>query len=508
MPRYIIDIQIPKNHRSENHPMLKHLLIGILALTAALAAADPYSKAAPPLPRSSFDRRLASLWKQQAIAPANEAADFVMVRRATIDFCGRLPSPQETLAYLNSRSPDKQATLVNTLIGSDAYLNYWVMHFGDALRIKSEFAIKLWPDATFTYSRRIREFLQNNEPYDSFARALLLAQGSNFRQGAVNFFRAIPVKDATHIAAAAADFFLGLDFQKLPKEQQDGLAAVFDGIHYKETREWKEEIVYYVPADHDRDLAMPDGTRLRVPAGADARAAFCDWLTAPRNPFFAKAAVTHAWQWIFGQPPAPEIADFLARRFQRRFDFRALLREIATSTAYRVSCFTNDASPDALRLNAVYPIRRLDAEVIADAIAALTNQRYIYTSVIPEPFSYYGSGAVDLTDGSVTDSLLNLLGRPARDFGTPDERRSHITAKQRLYLYNSTDLFRRLWRIQYGRRNLAERVDWLYLLFLSRRATPEEHHVLVKPAKGKQPWRLVQQLPWILLNSSEFLHQH
>ena len=94
-----------------------------------------------------------------------------------------------------------------------------------------------------------------------------------------------------------------------------------------------------------------------------------------------------------------------------------------------------------LRKKTLHPLgQRLDAEVLADSIAQITNMPVTYSSVIPEPFSYYKGRAAALPDGSITDKFLLIFGRPSRDSGAADERKSIITAEQRLYLFNSSAL--------------------------------------------------------------------
>ena len=163
-------------------------------------------------------------------------------------------------------------------------------------------------------------------------------------------------------------------------------------------------------------------------------------------------------------------------------------------------------------------MRRLGAEVLDDAIGDLTGARSSYSSVIPEPFTYIPSQnrTVSLADGSISSSFLILFGRPARDSGELGERNNAISAKQRLFLFNSGELYRKLQNI--GRREDVKsfsseaRIEALYWLFLSRPPTAEEKKTIQtfyqRLPSGKERWRLQQDLCWVLVNSAEFLHQH
>ena len=121
------------------------------------------------------------------------------------------------------------------------------MKWSDLLRIKAEFPINLWPNAAQAYHRWIRTSLRNNLPYDQFVREMLTSSGSNFRVPQVNFYRAMQSKEPPAIAQAVALTFMGTRAEKWPEERLAGMAAFFSQIGYKETAEWKEEIVFFDP---------------------------------------------------------------------------------------------------------------------------------------------------------------------------------------------------------------------------------------------------------------------
>ena len=467
-----------------------------LAATALLAtftlfSQNVYLKKAPPQALSPLDHFLYNIWEKEKISPAMEASDAVMVRRLYIDLVGRVPTPEEALLYINDKNPDKQPQLVKKLLDSEEHAIFMTMRLGDELRIKSEFPINLWPNAAFLYSITIYNALRTNMPFDRFAMMMLLSDGSNFRNGYVNFLRAVSPKQPEQIADAAAKFLLGKPLLQLPAGEREKFRQAFSHIRFKSTREWKEEIVYSLlpTADDPRYELIP-----QIIAGKD----------------FAQTAVKRCWRWIFGSENAdPAIVEYLAEDFRKnKFDLRKLMFQICTSAAYRVGSLSAGNIELMQKFAAIYPIRRLDAEVLADSIAQITGIPYSYTSVIPEPFSYYNNRAAALPDGSVSDQFLLLFGRPSRDTGEQEERKSFITADQRLYLFNSTDLNNRLNNIMRNKiRKEKDKLGALYLLFYSRMPTKEERQLFQKMSKEKG-WKLLARMPWVLLNSKEFLYQH
>ena len=466
-------------------------LIAAATVIFPLFSQSPYLKTKQPAAISAFDQFLFKLWETKKIVPALEASDNVMVRRLYIDLLGRVPTPRESLEYIRSKQPDKQALLVRKLLKTEEHAMFMTMRYGDELRIKSEFPINLWPNAAFLYTRTIYEAYKKNMPYDQFSSFLILSDGSNFRNGYANFFRAVPQKDSKTIADAATRFLLGKHLKSLPEKEQQDIIKIFSGIRFKNTREWKEEIVYSV--------FTPD---------TDPRFPFMHKLVREKE--FAQNGVSRLWRWVFGSVDTePEIIEYLTEQFrEKKFDQHALIYDICTSAAYRTGSICKGNYQEMRKYAAVYPVRRLDAEVLADSIMQITGTKKTYSSVIPEPFSYYNGRAAALPDGSVTDQFLLLFGRPSRDSGITGERKNDITADQRLYLFNSSDLNHRLNQIlRYKLKQEKDKLGALYLLFYSRMPTPEERKIFQR-MNQKWKWRLFSRMPWVLLNSKEFLFQH
>ena len=421
--------------------------------------------------------------------PSGDATPPVMVRRLYLDLAGRIPTVEEAKAFVNSKDPQRLLDLVERLLASDAFADYWGMRFCDILRVKSEFPINLWPNAVYVYHRRIREFVKKDEPWDAFTRALLSATGSDFRDAEANFFRATARRTPEGLAEAAALTFLGEEYAELPASTQKEYAKYFSRVRVKNTREWKEEIVYLDPSD-------PSGP---TPVG------FADWLLGPARDRFAAAFVQRVDWWLLGlRNPNPAHIDVFKKN---GFRLKPLVRAIALSGAYGRGSITGG-----------FPCRRVDAEVLDDMLCDLTGAKRDYQSIAPEPFTFLPGErrSILIEDGSITSSFLLLFGRPARDTGHLSERHNEVTAKQRLFLYNSGQIFQRLSRITDNKafRNRAMRdiVQDLYWRFLSRPASAPEEKMLLAHfnglPKGNEKWRFPKDVAWSLLNTREFLYQH
>src|ERR1019366_7332779 len=369
-----------------------------LAVTAAASdrALNPtFESAAPLSAQSPIDARVFDRLKRLDIQPANLSSDAVFLRRAYLDVIGTLHTAQEAAQFLADRDPAKRAALIDRLLDRPEFADYWAMKWCDLLRVKAEFPINLWPNAAQAYHHWIRAAIRENQPYDRFVRELLTASGSNFRDAPVNFYRAMQSKEPTTIAQTVALTFMGTRAENWPPERLAAMAGFFSQIGYKETTEWKEEIVYFKPRPVGRadpkgtppanfpPAAFPDGTPARLAPGRDPREVFADWLIAPKNPWFARNAVNRVWSWLLGRgiihepddirpdnPPSnPELLAFLEQEFvAARYDLKSIYRLILNSQTYQLSSIPRTERAEAAANFAYYPLRRLDAEVLAHAI--------------------------------------------------------------------------------------------------------------------------------------------
>jgi hypothetical protein len=500
-------------------------------------------------------------------------SDAVFVRRAYLDVTGTLPTGAEAKAFIDD--PDtatKRERLIDRLLASDEFPVYWGMKWGDLLRIKAEFPVNLWPNAAQLYHRWVVSSLQENKPCDQFVRELLTSSGSNFRVGPVNFYRAMPDRSPEGIASVVALSFMGTRTDSWPAERLAGISAFFAQIGYKPTSEWKEEYVFWDPigthtlagnvapgrakveeigAPQAGDVTaaapkvfptsavFPDGKVVPLPPDRDPREVFADWLLAPGNPWFARSISNRVWSWFLGRgivhepddlrpdnPPSnPELLAYLEKEFvASKYDLRHLYRLILNSETYQFSSIARSQEPGAVAQFGSYPLRRLEAEVLIDAINRITGTSELYTSPIPEPFTYIPQGqpAVAIGDGSITSPFLALFGRSARATGTEDERPRQVVSAQWLHLLNSSHIQEKLDRgpglksLLQSKRPPRELITELYLTILSRYPTPEEIALAKtycgigadeKPGKGtrSEHW---SDLGWALLNSNEFLFRH
>lgn len=117
--------------------------------------------------------------KEAGLKPAPLADDEVFLRRAYLDIVGRIPTLEETDAFLSAESKNKRSLLIDDLLDSYGYVSRQFNYWADLLRAKTDLRnIEGQPYIDF-----IKDSLTENQPYDEFVREMLTASGPNLQRG-------------------------------------------------------------------------------------------------------------------------------------------------------------------------------------------------------------------------------------------------------------------------------------------------------------------------------------
>jgi hypothetical protein len=259
---------------------------------------------------------------------------------------------------------------------------------------------------------------------------------------------------------------------------------------------------------------------------AHNREALAAWITAPENPYFARAWVNRLWREMFGRGlvepvddmrdtnPAthPQLLTRLSADFAAGgYDVRRLLQQIATSAAYGRSSAAGDAQPAADRYYASAPQRPLEPEVLVDALCDVTGVPETYGKLLE-------TRAVQLYDVRTPSTALDILGRCKRPEAC-DTAEGAATLAARLHQINGPLLNAKiaspeghLHRWLAAGMSDAAVLKELYLRALSRSPTAEERAHCLKafaalPDEGQRR-ELWEDFAWGLLNCREFTTNH
>ena len=547
---------IAKVRRRGRHIILARYLTEVVPIEFITPLNDiPIQNAHTQIPsesvETSIDDEILKLLSilQLPVSPAADDATFL--RRVTLDLTGHLPTSEAVTEFLGNPDTNKRETLIDTLLGSDEFNEYWTLQLAKLLRIGAK---DRNTQGAFAYHQWLAQQIRDGVGYDQIARSVLLATGDTREVGPANFYRT--VDNAGEQAEFMSELFMGARLRcanchnhPLDKWTQDdyhGLAAIFAKI------EGSGQVVKVKPAGKvlhpaTREKAVPriPGDRFLTADIADGRTELVDWLTGANNPYFAKAIVNRLWKAMMGRGLVEPVDDFrstnpathpkllteLSADFVAHgYDLRWTLKRIALSAAYARSANTlpQNAEPKT-RLRYKYERHEflvlddrfyshalqkpLAPEVLADAISDVLGVPDVYGDE-PE-----GTRAVSLFDPNTESDALDILGRCARESSC--ETATGVTGglQRKLHLFNG-DLLNarigvpgsRLDRLVSIGKSPMEIVDAFYLAALSRHPTETEQqfwaqHIDVNASANSQR-AILEDMVWSLLTCNEFVANH
>jgi hypothetical protein len=488
------------------------------------------------------------------IPPSPNCSDAEFIRRVYLDAAGILPTPEEVTRLLSDKVPDRRARLIDALLERPEFVDYWTYKWSDLLLISTR---KLPQPAVWAFHQFVRQSVADNKPWDQFAREILTARGNNLQHGEANYF--VLHKDLSDLTEATAVTFLGMSvtccrchnhpLEKWTQDQYWSMANLFARVALKNGDRTDEVTVLSQPTGEAlhprRAVPLPpaplDARPLPLDSSIDRRQYFVDWLTAPENPYFARALVNRVAHNYLGRglveaeddlrqtnPPSnEELFEALARDFvAHRYDVKHLMRTILNSATYQRSSTPVRGNEKDDRFYSHYLIRRLPAEVILDAYSQVTNVPTVFnqlllgssggvqrTNAFPP-----GTRALQLPDPLIVSPFLDAFGRPERSQTCSCERQQESSVTQALHLDNGKTLNEKLRaknsRVeQWVKEKVSdeEAIRRVYLLALSRSPSATERQrfntLLTEAARDPLTTRreALEDLFWAVLTGREFL---
>ncbi|WP_170266858.1 DUF1549 domain-containing protein [Brevifollis gellanilyticus] len=315
-----------------------------------------------------IDALLAEDWQKNQLTANAPSNDETFVRRAHLDIIGRIPTLQETQAFLSSQEKDKRAKLIDQLLASDGYAQHMFHFWADILRVQSRANGGQGEMTSKPYLEHVKKRIRENLPYDVFVRELLTAQGKVWDNPAIGYYMrdlGMPLENlanttrvflGTRIECAQChnhpfDKWTQMQFYQMAaftypletnftgvaekgplmdlKRAEDKkprsassrhIGRVFenlgDFVRYSKVQALPTRVLK-LPHDYQYDDAKPKsavssatmlGTSVK---GGDVKA-FAEWMTSPENPRFTKVIANRLWKKVFGLgliEPVDELMD-------------------------------------------------------------------------------------------------------------------------------------------------------------------------------------------------------
>ena len=507
-----------------------------------------------PVAKNFIDEQVFKKLRTVGMPPSELSDDATFLRRVTIDIAGRLPTPEETQRFLTDKDSAKRDKLIDALIDSPDYADYfankWAALFrnkrGDASQARGTYAFHGW----------LRDSFVANKPFDQIAREIVAASGDIAENPPVAWYR--QVSTTTMQMEDSAQLLLGQrlqcaqchhhPYEKWSQADYYSYGAFFSRVGRKGGSQPGEEIIYHkrgaAEGVNKKNKAAVKPAGLGAPIAKlapddDPRLALVDWMTSKDNRYFAKSLANRYWKHFLNRglvepeddlretnpPTNPELLDALAKScVESGYDLKALVRAICRSQTYQLSAVPNQFNAiDKQNYSRYYP-KRLTAEVLYDAVNVVTKSEAKWDG-LP-----VGTRAVCLPDNSFNANayFLQVFGRPESSSACECERSQDASLAQSLHLLNSKDIQAKVSDDKARAATLAadprsddEKIQELYRWAFSRDARAQEIQAAKthlekgsnkssdekgNPVNGRR--QAYEDIVWALLNTKEFLFNH
>ena len=497
-----------------------------------------------PPEKNYIDHHVFSKLKLLNIQPSELCTDEEYIRRAYLDLCAVLPTPNEVKTFLADKDDNKREKLIEQLLKRDEFADFWTLKWMDVLRSTRS---KIGLDGAKAYQKWMRGHIRKNTPFDRVVNELLTAKGNTYQNGPANYYLA--TKSPEELAEATAQLFFGVrmqcakchnhPFEKWSQDDYYSTAAFFARVKQQSIGKKRKGDVraHNITLQNSGDVrhlrtgqvmapSFLGGTKAEIDKNADRREALAKWLTKRDNPFFARSLVNRIWFHLMGQGIVDPVDDFrdsnpsandalldaLAKDFvEHQYDVKHLIRTIMQSRTYQLSAITNEFNREDNKYFSHAKTKLLTAEQLLDVICQVTQ--------VPENFKGFpqGTRATQLPDGEVNHPFLKAFGQPARELPCECERGGDASLAQALQLLNGKTVHEKLTHRQnrltklLADKKISERdmVIELYLTTLSRMPSESEIKTNLGYIKGNNDIRRAwEDIQWALLNTKEFMFRH
>ncbi|MBM82680.1 MAG: hypothetical protein CMJ78_19120 [Planctomycetaceae bacterium] len=478
--------------RRGRHIVVARFLSEVAPIEIVVPLSDSEANLADEVRENFIDTEVLKTLDELGLKPSPMIDDALYLRRVTLDLTGRLPLKEDASSLVQTRSMNREA-LIDKLSKSDGFTEYWTFQLAKLLRLRPQINDG---QGAATYHRWLSKQIRDGVSYRNIARQLILATGDSHEHGPANFYRT--VNGARPQAEFVSELFMGSRLRcanchnhPLDRWTQDdyhGLAAIFATVESGRVIKDKPSGIVI----HPRTLvaATPRIPGEKFVQATQVRQTLADWLTDASNPHFAKAIVNRLWKQMMGRGLVEPVDDFRATNpathpkllnqladdfIANGYSLRHTLKVIASSTAYARSANATAENKDDTRFYSHAMRRRLEPEVLADAISDVMGIPAKYGD---EPA---GTRAVSLIDPKTPSRTLDVLGRCDRAESCESTTAAIGGLPQNLHLFNGPILNARismkggrLSRLIKARTSSADIIRDFYLAAFSRAPNAEE----------------------------------
>jgi hypothetical protein len=480
-----------------------------------------------------IDQEVARKLAAAKLTASDRCSDEEFLRRVYLDITGVIPPADKVRAFLDDKSADKRAKLIDELLADPNY----------GRRMADIWTAKLFPRDSNTrfvqkepFYKWLEEQFNKNVAWDQFTTSLVTATGTLSDNPAVTYF--VANRSVDKLTDTTAQHFLGIQLQccqchnhpfttwkqteywgmaafyskvqagnpKNPKKGDNSMLGVQEGAARSRQKDFFPESAKNLPPK------FLGGDAPQLGAAEPYRPALAKWMTAPDNPYFARALVNRTWAHLFGrgfvhpvddmmpenEPSHPELLEALARHVSTAggFDVKYLVKAICLSETYQRSSKPSANNKDDKALFSRMAVKVLTPEQLFDSLAQVTGAAR-GVDVRPKGPAPKG-GRVGGREQFVTFFLAGA------DSTSPIDYEAGIPQALRLMnspIANNPAAVR---AITGSASKPEDAIERIYVAALSRRPTAEETKNLTAYVNRVGENTAYGDILWAVLNSSEF----
>ncbi len=464
------------------------------------------------------------------------ASDDEFLRRAYLDLIGVIPGAEAARAFLDSTDPLKRERLIDQLLADERF----------GRRMSDLWTAKLFPresDNRFVLKEPLYKWFESefnkNEGWDKLVTKLVTASGTVADNPATTYFLAN--RSVDKLTDTTAQHFLGLQLQCAQCHNHPFTS-------WKQTEYWAMATFYSkVKADNPKNANKGgDNTQIGVQEGPGRskgkdffpeaaknlpakflggpepalavsdpfRPALAQWMTAPGNPFFAKALVNRTWAHLFGRgfvnpvddmlpenaPSHPDLLAALAAHAATtgQYDLKYLLKAICLSDAYQRTSKPAAGNKDDKKLFSHMTVKVMSPEQLFDSLGTVT--------VASKADARPAKGQVGAAKGAKVGNREQFVNFFLAGAETASATEYEVGIPQALRLMNSNVMNNpaAARAVVGAAKKPEEAIERIYLAALSRRPTADEVKNLTAYVARVGAETAYGDILWAVLNSSEF----
>ena len=530
----------------------------LFAIAGPLRAADLLPPDRPI--EQAIDHYIDDFLKRESVSPAPLADDATIIRRLTLDLVGRIPTPAETRAYVESSEPQKKIKLVERLMASPGFVRH------QAIQFETMMATTITRGGSGALREYFQKAIADNRPWNQIFRELVTPDEKDPKQKGAGDFLKQRVTDIDRLTNEVSVVFFGVnvscaqchDHPHVNDWKQDhffGMKAFFSRtfdnggfvaerefgtLKFKPNKGPEKQAKPLFLSGKEIELANfrdPNGEEQKkekerldkakaakvqaAPPAVSARAKLVEVALQDGNSdFFARSIVNRMWHRFLGfglvnpldqmhsenAPSHPELLQWLARdTAANKYDLRRLIKGIVLSSTYaRSSKYPSESTPNP-RFFAVARLKPLTPMQMATSLKIGTSDPAGFENLKPDDLEK----KIEQIENSAR-GFAGLIAQPSDDF--------QIGVNEALLFSNNNRVVQEFLGEGGGTllakvkdlKDAKQAIDLLVRSVLCRPATDEEKQLLAEyiAKRGDRQLEACRQVVWALIASAEFRFNH